>query len=295
MHREKYYKGMALAILLISSMILFVFPSFASDVRTPDASGTVTYGNGTVCVDASNASDGYLMIKYTGRAPKIKVRITNTTEYTYDLNTSGQYETFPLTEGNGSYTVMVFENISGTMYSTAFTQKINVTLTDANSPFLYPNQFCNFNASSEAVKTGDTLVEGKIDTLSKVEAIYNYTIENVSYDYDKAQTVRSGYLPNVDDTLQVKKGICFDYAALMASMLRTQNIPTKLVIGYAGDKYHAWISVYSTEQGWINNVIQFDGINWKLMDPTFASSGKNNPNVIEYINNPANYTVRFTY
>ena len=60
----------------------------------------------------------------------------------------------------------------------------------------------------------------------------------------------------------------------MAAMLRTQNIPTRLEVGYMQEEYHAWISIYLKEQGWINGVIEFDGTNWKLMDPTFASSSK---------------------
>lgn len=295
MLREKFLRSVTLAILLVSSTLLLVFPSFAATVRTPAATGTKTYGTKTVRIDASNISDGYVMMKYTGKAPKIKVRIKKTTEYTYDLNTSGRYETFPLTEGNGSYTIMVFENVSGTMYSTAFTQKINVTMEDTNSPFLYPNQFCDFNINSKTVKTGDTLVEGKTDVLEKVEAVYKYAVDNITYDYQKAKTVQSGYLPDVDDTLRTKKGICFDYSALMTAMLRTQDIPTKLVIGYAGNTYHAWISVYSEEQGWIDNAIHFDGTNWKFMDPTFASNGKDDPEVMDYINNQSNYIARFSY
>ena len=60
----------------------------------------------------------------------------------------------------------------------------------------------------------------------------------------------------------------------MAAMLRSQNIPTKLVVGYAGTQYHAWISVYSKEEGWIDNIIYFDGKSWTMMDPTMASTSK---------------------
>ena len=76
-------------------------------------------------------------------------------------------------------------------------------------------------------------------------------INNITYDTKKAETVENGYLPDVDETLETQKGICFDYAALMTSMLRSQGIPTKLQIGYAGKVYHAWISVYLEETGWI--------------------------------------------
>ena len=284
----------AVAAAVVCSVMLS-FPASAANVRVPAADGTVTYGNARITVDASHTSDGYVMVKYTGNAPRIKVRITKDTQYTYDLNTSGQYETFPLTEGDGNYTIQVFENISGTMYSTALSKSISVTLADQNSPFLYPNQFCDFNAQSKFLETADSLTAELTKPIDKVAAIYNYTVNNISYDYDKAKTVQSGYLPNVDNTLETKKGICFDYASFMCAMLRSQNVPTKLVIGYTGNIYHAWISVYAGEQGWIDNVIYFDGVSWKFMDPTFASSGKDNPTVKEYINNAANYQAKFSY
>ena len=288
-------KAASVAAAAVVCSVMLSFPASAANVRVPAADGTVTYENGRITVDASHTSDGYVMVKYTGKAPRIKVRITKDTQYTYDLNTSGQYETFPLTEGDGNYTIQVFENISGTMYSTALSKVISVTLADQNSPFLYPNQFCDFNAQSKILETADSLTANLTKPIDKVAAIYKYTVNNISYDYDKAKTVQSGYLPNVDNTLETKKGICFDYASFMCAMLRSQNVPTKLVIGYTGNIYHAWISVYAGEQGWIDNVIYFDGISWKFMDPTFASSGKDNPTVKEYNNNAANYQAKFSY
>lgn len=295
MKKRKWLRPAILMFLLISCMLTSMVPAYAATVRTPAANGAVTYGTDTVHIDVSNSKDGYIMMKYTGKAPRIKVRIKQTVEYTYDLNTTGKFETFPLTEGSGNYTISVFENVKDKMYSTAFTKQISVNMKDPNSTFLYPNQFCNYNSSTQAVKTGDELVKGITDTLDKVEAIYKYAVDTITYDYQKAKTVQSGYLPDVDDTLNTKKGICFDYSALMTAMLRTQDIPTKLVIGYAGSTYHAWISVYTEEKGWIDNAIHFDGESWKFMDPTFASSGKDDPKITEYINNPTNYIAKFSY
>ena len=98
------------------------------------------------------------------------------------------------------------------------------------------------------------------------------TIQNISYDEEKAQNVSYGYLPNVDDTLASGTGICFDYAALMTAMLRSQNIPTKLEVGYSGDTYHAWISTYVDDKGWVDNIIEFDGDSWQIMDPTLGAN-----------------------
>lgn len=267
----------------------------AAVIRTPSPDGTVTYGSGKVTVDASHASDGYVMIRYSGGAGRVKVRITKGTQYTYNLNTAGAYETFPLTEGNGTYTVSVFEQVQGTSYSQALNQAVSVTLSNDKSPFLYPNQYCNFNAASSAVAMSDNLAAGLGTTLQKVEAIYNYAVNNLSYDYNKAATVQSGYLPNNDTTLATRKGICFDYASLVAAMLRLQDIPSRVVVGYTGGAYHAWISVYTEEQGWVDNIIYFNGKEWRYMDPTFASTGKGSASINEYIKNPANYSAKYIY
>ena len=82
-----------------------------SHVLTPIASGVTTYSNEKATLDASNVSEGYIMVKYTGSVGKIKVQITKSGSetYTYDLSSSGVYEVFPLSEGSGSYSVKVFE------------------------------------------------------------------------------------------------------------------------------------------------------------------------------------------
>ncbi len=269
--------------------------SQAATVYTPEASGASTYGNEKATIDASHTSDGYVMIKYTGSNSKVKIRIKKDTEYTYDIASNGSYVTFPLSEGSGTYTIKVYENVSGTSYAQAVSESIQVNLASDTMPFLYPNQFCNFSAGSAVVSVSDSITAGITDPLKKVETIYNYAVDNISYDNQKAATVQSGYLPDVDATLARKTGICFDYAAVMTSMLRAQGIPTKLVIGYAGNVYHAWVSVYIQGQGWIDNIIYFDGTSWKLMDPTFASSGKKSQQVLDYISNPANYRAKFSY
>ena len=128
-----------------------------------------------------------------------------------------------------------------------------------------------------------------------MEKIYDYVVNNLTYDTQKAASVQSGYLPNVDAVMDSGKGICFDYAALMASMLRSQEVPCKLVVGYTGDVYHAWINVWSEEDGWVEGLIYFDGKVWKLMDPTFASSGNQSNKIMEYIGNGANYKAKYLY
>lgn len=269
-----------------------------STVLTPTAPGTVVYGNSAVSADASNTSDGYVMVKYTkSTTKKVKLLITVPagTTYTYNLAASGDYETFPLSGGDGTYKLGVYENISGTSYSTVYTTSFTVKLTDQFSPFLLPNQYVNYTAESQVVRKAAELTKSCKTDLESIKAVYEYVVKNFTYDKELAATVKSGYIPDVDSVLAKKKGICFDYAAVMTAMLRSRDIPTKLVVGYTGKTYHAWINTYTDETGWVEASIYFDGTTWKLMDPTFASTGKSSSTIMNYINDSANYTAKYLY
>ena len=265
-------------------------------VLTPSADGVTVYQNDFASIDASNTSQGYVIVKYNGANEKVKLQITCPDQscYTYLISDRGAYDTFPLTAGNGSYTLQVLENVAGDTYTVSLTQSINVSIEDEFLPFLYPNQYVNFHADSQAVSKGSDLAKDTYSDLDVVQNIYNYVIKNISYDTEKAQNVSYGYVPDVDDTLSSKKGICFDYAALMTSMLRSQNIPTKLEVGYSGDAYHAWISTYIDDKGWVDDIIQFDGDTWKIMDPTLAATN-NSAAVKKYVGDGSHYVVKYTY
>ena len=266
-------------------------------VLRPEAGGTITFGNDQVTLDASHSDQGYIMLKWLGAQNKLKLQISGpkNNTYTYNLISDNQWHTFPLTEGNGTYTMGVFENVVDNQYSQAFAQALTVRLSDDVLPFLYPNEYVNFNSDTQAVALAEQLAESSDTDLDVITSVFYYVVSNIDYDYDKAKTVRSGYLPNVDDTLAQGKGICFDYAALMACMLRSQQIPTRLDIGYIGDVYHAWISIWSEQEGWLYNAIEFDGTEWNMMDPTFTSTAKQGDNLNQYVNNEQSYFIKFSY
>lgn len=256
-------------------------------------------------IDASQSADGIIKVRYLKETnKKLKVIIEkDKTKYTYNLNNKGNFDTYPLQMGNGKYKITVYENIVGNKYSTKQTVNLDVKIENQNSPFLLSNQYVNYTDTSEVVKKAKELTEGKETDVEKLEAIYDYIISNIVYDTEKAKTVTSGYLPIVDDILNKKKGICFDYASIMAAMLRSQSIPAKLVTGYSTNLnvFHAWNEVYTEETGWIIlNQMFFDGKEWKLMDSTIASSAKQSksPRIIEHTNKLIDkkyYTKQFEY
>lgn len=265
----------------------------------PSAPGTVTYGNDVTTIDASNLDQGYIMANYTGSCSKVKLQVIGPDSHTcnYNLN-SAQYQAIPLTAGDGSYTVTVNENIQGKEYSVSYEVNLDVSLSDPFSPYLSPSTYVNYDADTRAVELAAELCGTASSDLECVAAVYNYIIENIEYDYDKAGQITSGalssYIADIDATLSDGRGICLDYAALMACMLRTQHIPTRLEVGYASLAYHAWVSVYLTDAGWVNGIVEFDGSSWNLMDPTYAASNSEEE-VREFIGDGTNYTVRYVY
>lgn len=271
-------------------------PAAVSPLLLPEASGTAVEANQRAEIDYSNLKDGYVMAQFTGQtSTRLKVQVAGpTTTYTYDLPVQG-WATFPLSDGNGDYSVTVFENTSGTKYATVLTASFPVALEDEFAPFLRPNQYVNYQGAENTIAQAAELTQGLSDPLEKVGKVYDYVVETLRYDKEKAASVKSGYLPVLDEVLAEKKGICFDYAALMAGMLRSQGVPCKLVVGYAGSAYHAWISVWTEETGWVDGVIFFDGTTWQRMDPTFASSGNSSESIMEYIGDGSNYTAKYLY
>ena len=261
----------------------------------PKASGKTVYEAQNITIDASNTKNGYVMVRYTGSADKIQVQITNPdgTLYQYPLPI-GDFGTLPLTGGDGSYQVDVLEHVSADMYSVGLSQSIDVALKDEFRPYLFPNQYVNYTPDSEAVSIGMELSDKSSDDLDFVTNVYEYVIKNITYDDVKAQDISVNYIPNIDETLNTGSGICFDYASVMSAMLRSQNVPTKLEVGYSGTAYHAWISVYLAEQGWVDDIIQFNGKNWSLMDPTLAANNDNEA-VKDYVGDGSNYTTKYTY
>lgn len=294
----------AIALVLLGAATFVPAKAEAAVATQAQKTGVTVHSNDKVSIDASNLSEGYIIVKYTGgKNVRIKAQVAKKdgSTYSYDINAKGNPEVLPLTEGDGTYSIGVFENVTESKYAQAYAVSLEVKLRDPLLPFLYANQYVNFTVGSSVDKQAKAVIEdyqkkNPTDTSDKgkLAAIYYYVTQNLTYDTDLAQNVQPGYLPNVDDVLARKKGICFDYAALMSSMLRLQGIPSKLCIGYAGKVYHAWINVYADDE-WLIDAIHFDGKKWTLMDPTFVSTS-NNPNAVKnFVGSGNNYSQKYVY
>ena len=267
-------------------------------IPVPTAPGINVERDENAMIDYSNIHDGYVIVEYSGKSDKtlrVVVVAPHGEIYIYALSDGGFSEIIPITEGDGEYTIGVYEHIEADNYGKVISIKTNVTLKDGFLPFIHPNQFVNFTSESELVALAAELTKNAKNTEEKIAAIYNYVVDNFSYDYDLAASVRSGYIPDLDDVLHKKEGICFDYSALVTAMLRSQGIPTRLEIGYHGQEYHAWISKYCDINGWIENRYHYDGNEWYRMDPTVESGERKSHNSRQHARDDDEYRLMYNY
>ena len=271
-------------------------PVYSSlQVLVPEAPGKKTLGTSPLVLDISDTDQGYLTAVSDSTDQMMNVQLTAEDGVVYSYFISpGESAVIPFSSGSGTYQVSCYQQISDSQYAALYADTLEIKLANEFLPFLYPNQYVNFTPDSEASKLALSMVSEDTSDIDALQTIYNYVVSHVTYDYDLADTVASGYLPDVDETLQTGKGICFDYAALTTAMLRSCDIPCKLQIGYAGDIKHAWINVYIRSRGWVDKAVEFSGDSWSRMDPTFDSNSEDKDTIQEYIGDNNNYTVQFT-
>ena len=264
-------------------------------IKTGSFTGAKTVSNDIACADITSADMGVIKVTYSGECGKVKVRITkNEAVYDYDLDPGGTV--FPLQSGSGTYNIKVLENVSGKTYAVALDEDFSADIKSEFAPYLVPSQYINYSQSDDCVYKAAELCAGKSGTVEKAAAMFGYITSNVKYDKELAASVKSGYVPNPDKTLESGKGICFDYASLFASMCRSQNIPAKLVMGYVrGNVYHSWNEIYTEESGWVTVDIFLKGSGWELLDPTFYASASDKSAVAEYIGDGSDYSAIYYY
>ena len=215
-----------------------------------------SYGAQVEYFDLEDVSRGIIHITYKGTLSKrVKVIIEKgDKKYTYDINSEGKTESFPLQLGNGTYKVKILENTTGNAYRIVTSQTVEVKLQEDNIVFLNAIQNINWSVDMQAVKNAVELTKKTKDLQEKAKLLYSHMVGQYTYDYNKLAKLPSTYLPIIDDTFLEKKGICYDFSSLYAAMLRSQGIPSKLIKGYTpnAEGYHAWNEVYDTTQkGWI--------------------------------------------
>ena len=300
--RENSIGKRTVVFLLMAGMALLLFagsavPAAAGDYEIPpfrDAyfNEAAAVGNAETVVDMSSVNEGYVAMRcFSDAKIKFQVLIDDLT-FTYSV-VCGVDQIFPLQCGSGHYIFKVMKNIEDKKYAELYKCEADVQLADPFDPFLRPSQYANYNENSECVQLAHSMARASDTQEQFVNSVYQYVCNNVVYDQEKAMNVKSGYLPVPDDTLREKKGICFDYASLAASMLRSQGIPTQIIFGYVApdDIYHAWNKFYTDDGGWQLAEFTVSGPDWNRIDLTFSANGASN----QFIGDGSNYMEAYNY
>lgn len=273
-------------------------PVVVPTISVPYSPGTLTAVGADGVIDYSNASQGYISVRYTGSNPKVKLQLScNGGKQPFDIPSDGTTVYIPLILGSGTYNAYLGENVAGTAtYLEVVNFDFSVSLDSSLAPYLYPNMYVNYYQSSDCVYKAAELCAGKTSDIEKIAAVFGWVTSNVTYDHNLAATVKTGYVPDPNRTYSRRTGICFDYSSLMCAMLRSQSIPTRIVDGYASpDIRHAWNEVYTEETGWITPELLLKNAGYNIVDSTFYASAGNKSQIASYISNSVNYTAKYYY
>lgn len=107
------------------------------------------------------------------------------------------------------------------------------------------------------ITQAEEITDGLTKEREKAKAIYKFVAENVSYDVEKFKEDIFHPDDSAVATLESGSGICQDYAFLTLALLRSIDIESRYVQGYAGGR-HAWVEA------------KVDG-EWIEMDPTWGA------------------------
>lgn len=237
----KPLKPAALLPALLAALFILAARAWTEPGWPEPSPGGPQY-DGKLAIDTGNSAQGYFLASVSSPVShRLKLRVEKDgTTLTYDLNGDTETEVFPLQLGDGEYQVSLYENVGGKKYSQEGRMSFQVSLADQTLPFLYPNQYLNYTSGSPVMAEAETLCGG-LSPKEAFQAVCSFMKTDFMYDYVKAVTVSPGELPGIDESFDKRMGICQDLSAIMVSMLRMQGIPSRLMIGYADQNYHAWV------------------------------------------------------
>ncbi|MDR1541355.1 MAG: transglutaminase-like domain-containing protein [Clostridiales bacterium] len=211
-------------------------------------------------IDTSEVAKGLVKVQYSGELNKaVKVLVeANGDKNVYSVR-DNEPNYVPLQMGTGLYKISMLQNVTGNKYKPLFSQEVKVDKIDQNAMFSSPSLLISFNSAMKSIVAYHSMTSGEKKS-EAVNMIYKDLVLSYSYDFDKVKNLPTDYVPVIDEMYIQKKGICYDYSALLAGVLRSQGIPTKLIMGYAPNvkEYHAW------------NEILVDG-KWIVVDTTYDS------------------------
>ena len=114
------------------------------------------------------------------------------------------------------------------------------------SRFVRPSPELDRFLAEQKIERGEDPLQSAIELCSRLHDIFEYTPGSTAVDSP------------IERILETRRGVCQDYAHVMASILRSWGVPSRYVSGYLGPdaslarpgQSHAWVECWYPELGW---------------------------------------------
>lgn len=135
-----------------------------------------------------------------------------------------------------------------------------------------------FSQSDNIINLSNKVTKGATSDSLKVRAIFEWVIDNVSYDVKLLKKIgrkpveQFAKLQEADKVVKAKKAVCMGYAQLFRDLCLAQGIECEMVTGYS-KKIHPQTGKHRVSESlhaW--NSVRIKG-NWYLVDPTWGAGG----------------------
>lgn len=227
---------------------------------------------GSIDKDAPFAKETTHLYITTKKDGEEALAVIPVTDYTFD-------DEFYLRFGPGSYEVTVSvpeikEKNSDKFYYQGVAQFTVENIVTEDQRDSLPSRGVQSD-SPEIIAIANDLMKDTMSDRDKAKAVYEYTAKTISYDVKKLKNSEFEWDDSALKVLNLKTGICQDYAYLAIALLRAGDMEARYIAGSAGSGFnyarHAWVEV------------KVDG-EWLIMDPTWGAGYVENDTFV------ANYT-----
>lgn len=224
-------------------------------------------GGERAAIDLSNLHRGFIAVRCeAGRAARL-VLAKDEKQQTETIPAARGFTVYPLEMGDGAYTAKIFLHLGGVSYESVLETAFELEIEHEEYRYLIPNHRVPYKADCSVAELARTLRNGAQTEAELVADTANWIVGNIRYTGGPAAPEGEAAAPDLERVLAEKAGICTDFAALFAALLRINQIPCKMVFGMVetpeGPVYHAWnLALPESAQG--------DG-QWILYDTTLGA------------------------
>lgn len=284
-----FYKIVSLVISLIALISIFPFTSVALNneiyhssvfenrdikVRIYSDRIKITFPENTSKYLIKVGTKGILNVN-AGKTVKISSDDLPVGKYNLRfLISNGVYDTYtecgffgPISVYNGK---ILYNKSSVLNKNLDIISRLSAITADERQQMLKPTENMQSDDAS-IISKSEELVKGLNTDLEKIEAVYKFLVNNIYYDYDYLNGLKSRPADDAVSVLKTKTAVCDGYASLMVAMLKYLGIPSLKAVGYAESPFNAKYNLKNgiTDHAW---VVSYINGKWLSFDPTFDCS-----------------------